>query len=173
MSVSKIPEQDLNSYIEMHQDVCTIRFNFGETTVDDYLPESFYAERENIRDVALNLMKDKLQESFAEGLKRLIEEKNMTPPEFQRKACITPATYSNIVRNGVIPKKDTALACAVGLELSIDEADKLIGKAGYVLTPSDLRDVIVMSYLDRKDYDVIEINEVLLARNLPLIGQRV
>lgn len=150
-----------------------VRYNLGTTSFDDYLPEEVeYDKIKDARDAAMLFVEERLGRDFGEELERLVKEKGIKPSKFQSDACISAATYSNIIRNGVKPTRETALACAVGLGLSIAKADELLSKAGYNMSISDMRDVIIMCYLDKKEYNVKEINDVLYERGLPLIGQR-
>ena len=51
-----------------------------------------------------------------------------------------------------------------------DETKDFIGRAGFALSHSSKFDVIVEYFLVNKNYNVIELNEVLFAFDQPLIG---
>ena len=68
------------------------------------------------------------------------------------------------------PSKTTALALALALELSLDETNDLLKKAGLALSHSDKGDVIVEYFLVHHMYDIFEVNEVLFRFDQPLLG---
>ena len=63
----------------------------------------------------------------------------------------------------------TAIALAIALELNLDETRDLLGKAGYVLSHSSKSDVIVEYFIEHRNYDIFELNEVLFAFGLPVL----
>lgn len=113
----------------------------------------------------------KLDKSFAEMLQYWINEKDLKPSEFYNAANIHRSSYSNIITHpDVVPKKNTALACVIGLKLPFEEAEDLLKRAGYSFSDSQLTDVIVRCYIEQGIYDIDEINEVLYERDLSLLG---
>ncbi len=105
---------------------------------------------------------DELDETFSQRLLRLIEERGLTDSEVYNKAFVDRRHFSKI-RNDedYTPKKKTVLAFAIALGLSLDETKDLLDTAGFSLSRSSKRDVIVRYFLEQANYDMFEINEVL------------
>ena len=116
-------------------------------------------------------------ESFGDALLRLIEEKGMTDPQCYNRAFVSRAVFNKIkqsalnpAKSGYRPSKQTALALAVALGLTLNETNDLLGKAGMTLSHSDKGDVIVEYYLLNGVHDLFEINEALFKFDQPMLG---
>ena len=59
---------------------------------------------------------------------------------------------------------------AIALELSLDETDDLLERAGYALSHASKFDVIVEYFIVSGKYNIFDINEVLFKYDQPLLG---
>lgn len=80
----------------------------------------------------------------------MIDEKGLTDPEVYKGANLDRRLFSKIRSNeNYKPRKNTILALAVSMDLSVEETENLLKKAGYTLSRSLTGDLIVLFYLQR------------------------
>lgn len=107
----------------------------------------------------LNSLLKLTEKTFTEMLMSLIEKKGKKISDIYTKAGISKQHFSKIKNNpDYQPSKNTALALAVALNLNLEETEDLIGRAGFALSKSSKSDLIVKYFIEKKIFDVDEIN---------------
>ena len=123
------------------------------------------------RSETLDQMLDNVDESFGEMLLRMIDKRGMTDAACYKRANVDRRLFNKIKNNpGYRPSKQTALAFAIALRLSLDEAKELLMKAGFALSHSSKTDIVVEYCIMTGNYDLVEINEVLFKLDLQPLG---
>ena len=108
---------------------------------------------------------------FTEKLRELIAQRGMKNSAVYKRANISKQHFSKLINDpDARPTKPTAIALALALELNLAETRDLIGRAGYALTNSSTFDLIIQYFIERKQYNVVEINIALYEFDQSLLG---
>lgn len=112
-----------------------------------------------------------LDAPFSTTLLALIDARGMADAEVYHRANISRQLFSKIRGNeSYRPSKQTVVALAIALELDMSATQDLLARAGFTLSKSSKFDVIVRFFIERGIYDLFQLNEVLFAYDLPLVG---
>ena len=108
---------------------------------------------------------------FSDRLLQLIDETGRKDSEIYRRANVSRQHFSKIRNNPAYkPTKSTALAFAIALELDLDKTRDLIGRAGFALTNSSKADLIIMYFIEKRNYNIVDINMALFEFDQSLLG---
>ena len=138
--------------------------------VDDQIMSSiapsYGVNEENIDDVV-----NQAEATFQQKLFELIDASGMDDVAVYKKANIDRKLFSRIrSRKDYTPKKITAVAFAIALELDLMDAEDLLKRAGYAFSPSNSFDLIIRYFISHRIYDIFEINAALFRYGQPILG---
>ena len=112
-----------------------------------------------------------MDKSFIETLFDFIDKKGMTDSECYNKANLDRRVFNKLKNNPhQKPKKQTAIALAIALELTFDETQYLLSTAGLTLSRSEVFDKIIRYFIKNGNYNIHEINEALFEFDQVLLG---
>lgn len=113
-----------------------------------------------------------LNMTFVDMLIRYINIKGWRDSKVYKAAQIDRRLFSKIMSDREYkPAKDTALALAIALELTLQQTNDLLDRAGYTLSHSNKRDVIIEYFIREGVHNLIDINEVLHKLDQKMIGR--
>ena len=120
----------------------------------------------------LQTLEQSVNQTFVDRLLYYINKKGVRDSEVYKAARVDKRLFSKIVSSREYkPSKDTAIALALALELSLDEANDMLARAGYTFSHSNKRDIIIEYFFREKVYNLMDANDVLYRLNQKLIGR--
>ena len=126
---------------------------------DEFASEEAFDASEGSLDDLIHLLK---KPSFTEELIRLVRESGRKDSAIYKAADIDKRLFSKIMSDAEYkPSKDTAVALALALRLSFEEMQDFISRAGYTVTHSSKRDLIIEFFFKKKQYRLMELNDAL------------
>lgn len=158
---------------EKKSEQSSVRYSLGSDFLREEPPLDRY-DSESIERVLRNLYSEKtpqnakrsLEQSvdmgFADKMMALIDAKQRRVVDVYKAAQIDRRLFSKIISDrSYSPSKDTCVALALALELSAEEANDLLSRAGYVLSHSCKRDVVLEFFFKEGIYNLDDVNAVL------------
>ena len=179
----KLPEtlrREIAAYIEKHLIVVCQAATFAMPSVNSSASHKrtksnqkhiFPASAQTTDGISLEDMLRQADAGFSETLLREIDKTGKKDSEIYKKANISKQHFSKIRNDPEYrPKKPTAVALAVALQLDMEQTKDLIGRAGYTLNNNSKFDLIVRYFIENHIYDIIQINIALHDFDQPLLG---
>ena len=110
--------------------------------------------------------------TFVEKMLDYIDKRQLRESTVYKAAQVDRRLFSKIISDREYkPSKDTCVAFALALKLTLSEAEDLLSRAGYTLSHSNKRDVLIEFFFREKIYDLGNVNEVLYHLDQKLIGR--
>ncbi len=111
--------------------------------------------------------------SFGEILGEMIKERGLKNSEVYNAANVSKQTFSKILNSENVPKRETVAALAIGLKLTVPEAEEFYRAAGYAMTKNNKFDVCVRYFLSTGQYNIVSDNIILFDNGMPLLGAKI
>ena len=161
--------RELSQYIEdNYQPQAYDRVDYGKEIGSVKSGDSKHPNGES---VSLESLLNEVGKSFHEMLFYQIDKSGMTDVDIYKRANIDRKLFSKIRSNPAYhPRKQTVLALAIALKLSLDDTIDLLARAEYALSPGSKGDLIVKYFIEHKIYDVMTINFALDEYEQPTLG---
>lgn len=113
----------------------------------------------------------KMDDDFVVTLLKLIDKKGITEVTCYKKANVSKQTWYKIMNDkDYKPSKNTVIAFAIALELTLKETQSLLATVGFTLSNSSKFDVIIEYFLLKGVYDIFLINETLFKFDQVCLG---
>ena len=117
-------------------------------------------------------LEQNMNQTFVDYLSRYIRKRGMKDSQVYKRGHLDRRLFSKMMSDrNYKPSKDTAIAVAIGLQLSLMETQELLSRAGYTLSHSSKRDIIIEYFIREGHYSIMDINEVLDRLDEKIIGR--
>ena len=132
-----------------------------------------YSVEDSTEKALLNAWLGKNQsKTFVEDISERIRKCGLKDSEIYKRANLDRRLFSRIMSDrNYRPSRDTAIAAAIGLQLSLPETQDLLSRAGYTLSSSSRRDMIIEYFIIKERYAISDLNEVLESFGEKLLGR--
>ena len=163
---------EIEQYAKRFIDNREVRYKCESFSAPIVCSDSAPVESESSGNKTLAEYMKSMDKSFALKLFDYIDAKGMTDVECYKKANVDKKTFSKIKCNPDTykPSKQTAVAFAIALELTLDETQDLLASAGLTLSRSFAFDKIIRYFIQKGNYNIFEINEALFEFDQMLLG---
>jgi hypothetical protein len=152
--LDKILLEELQQYID--RNLSYIVCEKSMAPLEDYVLESISPlEIESF-------IAEKRKPTLQKVLFGFIDKKGCKDSEVYKKAGLDRRLFSKIRSNpDYKPSKNTVTALALALELNKKETDKLLSSTGYSLSDSETSDLVIQFCIERKIYEIDQVNYAL------------
>ena len=139
---------------------------------DDVLDDAMPAPVAIPDEMSLDQILDDAGETFQQRLFQLIDASGMDDVTVYKKANIDRKVFSRIrCKVDYKPKKKTAVAFAIALQLDLPTMEDLLSRAEIAFSPSNKFDLIISYCVKNGIYDIFDINAILFKYGQPILGE--
>lgn len=147
-----------------------------ENSLDSYNEKSVIAFMKKLSESStfskIDELENSIDRSFVDKMLEHINKKQLKDSVVYKAAQVDRRLFSKIVSDRTYkPAKDTCIAFALALQLPLDDANDLLSRAGYTLSHSSKRDVIIEYFIREQIYNLNDINDVLYRLGQKVLGR--
>ena len=101
---------------------------------------------------------------FSVDLYRELRQRDLRNKDCYARACMDKASFSRIIKSGSAyhPTKETLIAFAFAMRMTLEETERFLNHAGYALTNRYALDLVATMLIQNRIYDVQVLDECLL-----------
>lgn len=124
---------------------------------DEYTKDGIFTSPESIHASIKqsNYFRNKMQpKNFPELLQKHMDDKKITPPKIYEFIGLSRQSFSEIRSGKKNPKKETVILIALRLELSLQELEEFLEKAGHALSDDKEEDRLTKEFFTSQCYDI-------------------
>ena len=164
---------DIEEYIDEHSAQKFREEEYsGDHGFERRMRQARHREFPDISGKSLDEVLGNTGDTFQQRLFKLIDESGMDDVSVYKKANIDRKVFSRIrCKEDYKPKKKTAVAFAIALQLDMPTMLDLLSRAEIAFSPSNKFDLIITYFITNKVYDVYEINAALFKYGQPILGE--
>lgn len=154
-------EQSSDSKAKYSREISRNQISYNISDENTLFDDNLFSE-DAYRTSKLKDLDKQLKDTWQQSLFNHIDKKEYNDPEVYKRASISKQTFSKIRSDEHYqPNKDTAIQLCIGLKLNLDETIDLLAKAGFTLSQSIKRDLVIKYFIEEQIYDIEELNMVL------------
>ena len=147
-----------------------------DNSLDSYNEKSVSTFMKKLSDsptfAEIEQLDNSIDRSFVDKMLEHINRKQVKDSAVYKAAQVDRRLFSKIVSDRTYkPAKDTCIAFALALQLPLDDANDLLSRAGYTLSHSSKRDVIIEYFIREQVYNLNDINDVLYRLGQKVLGR--
>ncbi|SDA12614.1 hypothetical protein SAMN02910447_00619 [Ruminococcus sp. YE71] len=126
-------------------------------------------QRETLDNIIMNnamtAVSEAIQDSFANRLRRIQRERDISASKIAKASAISNASFSKYLSEQNLPDKNTVIRLLIGCQLSMEESTELLNSVGYEWLNCET-DNVIRQYIDNRIFDIEKLNDDLIHHGL-------
>lgn len=114
---------------------------------------------------AMTAVSEAIQDSFANRLRRIQRERDISASKIAKASGISNASFSKYLSEQNLPDKNTVIRLLIGCQLSMEESTELLNSVGYEWLNCET-DNVIRQYIDNRIFDIEKLNDDLIHHGL-------